>query len=127
MERTTIQKYLNNFRRRISPYLKRNIGIIAKVYPYTKGVVILLEFGEDYQNNDEYMEEFHTANEIFNFLNIKAFGGIADNIEFGGTNSVMFDNKIVFIKDFKEKEWNDSQAQSDIDKIVQPSKNKRYE
>lgn len=43
MEKQDVQKYINNFRRLFSSYLKPNVGIQSTVYPFEKGAIIVFE------------------------------------------------------------------------------------
>lgn len=121
MEKNKIQHYINNFRRKISPYLKKDIGFKAIVFPYSKGTVIVFEFGANTQTKDEYRTESKGVGEVFKRAKINAFGDIpSDNLKFEGTNTLMFDNNIAVIKDEKENEWTDKQAAIDVNKILSP-------
>ncbi|WP_411831017.1 hypothetical protein [Mariniflexile sp. AS56] len=123
MEKKKIQQYINNFRRKISPYLKKNMALKAIVYPYLKGAIVVFEFGGGTQTRDEYRTESKNIGEALKRAKINAFGEIvSDNIKFEGTNTVMFDNNIALIKDLNDNEWTDKQAAIDVNKILSPKK-----
>ena len=53
MEKQDIQKYINNFRRLFSSYLKPNVGMQTTVYPFDKGAIIVVELNINSLNKDE--------------------------------------------------------------------------
>lgn len=118
IERDEIQKYINNFRRRISPYLKTNIGLKTTIYPYDKGVLLSFEFGLNNQNKEEYKAECRNIGEVFSRSKIDSFGGSNSRATFNGTNFIMSLNTINIIKDFNEFEWTDEQASNDVHRIL---------
>ncbi|WP_343330359.1 hypothetical protein [Polaribacter staleyi] len=122
MNKNKIQHYINNFRRKISPYLKKDIGLKTIVYPYSKGVLLLFEFGPNVQNKDEYRSKSEKISEVLKKTKITFFGETNDNLTFQGTNTVMFDNNIAIIKDLTDNEWTDKQASDDVSKILTPQK-----
>lgn len=120
MNRETIQDYINNFRRSISPFLKKNVGLKSIVFPYDKGVILAFEFGINGQNKDEFRSESNSVSEAFSRAKITSFGAINNNFTFGGTNLIMDANQVVLIKDFEPKEWTDKQSKIDVNKILSP-------
>jgi hypothetical protein len=120
IDRDIIQNYINNFRRNISKYLKKNIGLKLTVYQYNKGVVLSIEFAINGQNKDEFRSESPNIVEAFKRSNIKSFGEISSNMEFGGTNLLMEANRIFIVKDLNNSEWTDVQANNDVEKILTP-------
>ena len=121
MKKNNIQHYINNFRRKISPYLKKNIGFKSIVFPYSKGTVIVFEFGPNMQSKDEYRTESSRIGEVLKRAKINIFGDDpSDNVKFEGTNTFMYENNITIIKDNNESEWTDKQAAIDVNKILSP-------
>lgn len=119
----TIQAYINNFRRHLSPYLKPNIGLSCKVYP-AEGSGAILEFtiGPSIANDDEFMPIEHTVNDALAKIPQRAFSGNLGGFLFGGTNVVMEDKRIILIKGGNDDtEWNDEAALSDVKRILPPS------
>jgi hypothetical protein len=120
MEREKIQNYINNFRRKISPYLKANIGLKTIVYPYDKGIFMSFEFGLNNQNKEEFRGECRNIAEVFQRAKVTSFGGSNSKATFNGTNFIMFENIVNIIKDFDEDEWTDDQASKDVQRILNP-------
>jgi hypothetical protein len=118
-DRKVIQEYVNNFRRRIAQFLKPGIGLICNVYPAESGGAIL-EFmiGPGVQNDDIYKEVNSTIGRALTQIKQRAFGGNLDGFVFGGTNVILEDNRIIFIKDDSLAEWSDSAAQRDLTRVL---------
>lgn len=123
MNKEVIQNYINNFRRRFSPYLKKNIGFKTVVIPYDQGVILSFELGMNAQNKDEYKGECKNISEALGKLKLKSFEENS-NVVFKGTNIVMENNVIALIKDFAPNEWTDIQAMNDVSKILNTSQQK---
>lgn len=124
MDRQEIQNYINNFRRLISRFLKPDVGIQSTVYPYDNGCVIVYELGLNLQNKDELRSSSKEITEAFKRTNLFENEKGEQHHSFVGTNILLIKNKIVVIKDDNSKEWTEEKAQLDIEKIIQPSKDK---
>ena len=119
----TIQSYINNFRRHLSPYLKPSVGLSCKAYP-AKGEGAIFEFtiGLGIANDDEFMPIEVTVNDALGRISQSAFGGYLVGFVFSGTNVVMEDKRIILIKGGNdESEWNDKAALIDVKRILPPS------
>lgn len=124
MDRQEIQNYINNFRRLFSRFLKSDVGIQSTVYPYDKGSVIVYELGLNLQNKDDIRSNSKEITDALKRTNLFENEKGEQVHSFAGTNILLIKNKIVVIKDDNTKEWTEEKAQLDIDKIIQPSKDK---
>lgn len=114
-----VQSYINNFRRRISRYLKNGIGLQCTVYPSSAGGVLLVfQFGLASENDDEYKPVSSTLGSALSQIEQHAFGGNLEGFTFGGTNLIMEGDKIILIKDQSDSEWSDKAAKKDVAKVV---------
>ncbi|WP_445718289.1 hypothetical protein [Flavobacterium sp.] len=121
MEKQDIQKYINNFRRLFSSYLKPNVGMQTTVYPFDKGAVIVIELNIDSLNKDDIRTKSNDIQDALKRTNLFESEKKEDVHNFVGTNIILVKNKVVFIKDNNLSEWTLSKVEQDIDKIVKPS------
>ncbi|WP_063454341.1 hypothetical protein [Acinetobacter johnsonii] len=119
MEKSTIQKYINNFRRHLSNRLRAGIGMKAYIYPTDhEGVVLVFQLGKNLENDDVYKKTFSSLNEVLaTKVKQNAFGGDLANVTFSGTNTILENDRIIFIKDDSLNEWTDEAAKKDINKL----------
>lgn len=124
MDKQTIQKYINNFRRHLSNHLLPGIGLKAYIYPTFKdGVVLVFQLGKNLENDDVYKKTFSSMSEILNNkVKQNAFGGDITGITFSGTNTILENDRIIFIKDNSLDEWTDEASKKDISKLFQSSR-----
>lgn len=123
MEKEKYQSYINNFRRRISPYLKQNIGIKCNVYPSKDGGGILeFTIGQNLENEDIYKDECESLGDALSQIEQKAFGGNLRGFTFGGTNTILEPSRIIFIKEANLNEWHDNSAAKDVGNMVSASR-----
>lgn len=117
--KTTVQDYINNFRRRLTPFLRPGIGLACLVHPADVGGVIL-EFtvGPQIENDDVYAAAAPTLGKALSGIEQHAFGGNFEGFNFAGTNYVLERDKIILIKDESISEWNDAAAARDVDKLL---------
>lgn len=115
MEKSKYQTYINNFRRRLSPSLKPNVGISCNIYPTVNGEAIL-EFiiGDAIENDDNYNPESENLGVALSKIEQHAFGGNLQGFSFGGTNTILEHNRVIYIKDPNKKEWSDEAARRDV-------------
>jgi len=118
-DKKTIQTYVNNFRRRLSPHLKPGFGISCTVHPAEKdGAILEFSLGPSIENTDEYEEINTTVSGALTSIPQKAFGGNLEGFRFTGTNVIMEKDRIIFIKDDSPSEWSDAAAERDLVKIL---------
>jgi hypothetical protein len=122
-DKKTIQRYVNNFRRHLSPFLKPGIGLSSKIHPaIQEGAILEFSLGADVSNEDEYIEPAETVNSALRNVQQRMFGGNLDAIRFGGTNISMEPDRIVLIKGEDSLElWSDDGARTDVQRIVNVS------
>lgn len=122
MDKKKFQSYINNFRRRLAQFLKPGVGLACNVYPSSDGGAIL-EFliGDATENDDNYKEISSSLGGALSNIEQRAFGGNVEGFNFGGTNTILEPNRIIFIKEANPKEWGDSSAQKDVEGLVKNS------
>jgi hypothetical protein len=119
-DKKVMQEYINNFRRKISRFLKPGIGLTCIVYPVEKsGAILEFTIGPGVENADKYMKVSPTVGNALSNIKQHAFGGNLDAFVFGGTNVILEANRIIFIKDNSQSEWSDKAAQQDVDRVQQ--------
>ncbi len=118
-DKKTIQTYVNNFRRRLSPHLKPGVGVSCSVHPAEEGGAILeFSLGPSIENTDKYQEISTTVSGALTSIPQNAFGGNLAGFRFAGTNVIMEKDRIIFIKDDSPSEWGDDAAEKDILSIL---------
>ncbi len=115
-----IQRYVNDFRRHFSTYLRKGVGMSTLTHPSDlPGAIIEIRIGESVTNEDRFLEPTTSVNEALTSIQQKAFGGNLQGFRFGGTSIVMESDKIVLIKgDDSEDNWSDKSASKDVSQIV---------
>lgn len=121
MEKQDIQKYINNFRRLFSSYLKPNVGMQTTVYPFDKGAIIVVELNIETLNKDDIRTKSNDIQDALKRTNLFESEKKEDIHNFVGTNIILIKNKVVFIKDNNLSEWTLNKVEQDIEKIVKPS------
>jgi len=97
-DKKTIQTYVNNFRRHLSPNLKPGVGVSCSVHPAEEGGAILeFSLGPSIENIDEYQETSATVSGALSSIPQNAFGGNLESFRFSGTNVIMEKERIIFI------------------------------
>ena len=119
-DQETIQEYVNNFRRHLSPNLKPGIGLSCKIFPAEEeGAILEFTFGPNIGNEDLFKEAKNNVNSILKMVPQRMIEGNIDGIKFGGTNISMEPNRIVLIKGEDNPDlWNDQAAKNDVEKII---------
>jgi hypothetical protein len=119
----TIQSYVNNFRRHLSPVLRPDIGATITAYPARDpGAVLVVMFAKDAPSRDTIEPPFPSVGEILKvvpqrMIDATNFSGI----RFGGTNISMEPNRVVLIKgEDDNNEWDDRAAARDVQRIANP-------
>ena len=118
-DKKTIQTYVNNFRRRLSPHLKPGVGVSCSVHPAEEGGAILeFSLGPSIEHTDKYQEISTTVSGALASIPQHAFGGNLEGFRFAGTNVIMEKDRIIFIKDDSPSEWGDDATEKDILSIL---------
>lgn len=119
LNRSTIQGYINNFRRHIARYLKPGMGLRCDVYPaHSAGAVIAFTMGMDEENDDTVHPPSPNMALALEHVPQKAFGGNLAGFTFRGTNTILEGNRLIFIKDEAASQWRDSAARADVERVV---------
>lgn len=124
MDKQAIQKYINNFRRHLSNHLRPGIGLKAYIYPTSEeGVVLVFQLGKNLENDDVYKKTCPSMSEVLrNKVKQNTFKGDLTGITFSGTNTILENDRIIFIKDNSLNEWTDEASKKDISKLFQSSR-----
>jgi hypothetical protein len=94
----------------------------CSIYPAaTGGAVLVFQLGPEVENDDVYHEPRATLGKALSQIEQRAFGGNLDGVTFGGTNTILENDKLIFIKDANPSEWSDEAATKDVRAVV-PSK-----
>jgi len=121
MEQNVIQRYINEFRKYITPNLKPNIGLEIDIYNCgSEGAVLIIFFKPGGKSNDKEIDNYNSIADVLNSINQNFIGGNMSGVVFGGTNMMMDRGRVVMIKDSSKDEWSSSQLKEDLRKIFQP-------
>lgn len=119
MDKHQIQSYINNFRRRLAAHLRPGIGLQCSIYPAESGgAVLVFQLGPDVENDDVYQAISPSLGRALAQIEQRAFGGNLDGLSFGGTNTILEADKLIFIKDGNAIEWTDAAAAKDVNAVV---------
>lgn len=122
MDKKKYQSYINNFRRRLAQFLKPGIGLSCNIYPSEDGGAILeFEIGQATENYDLYREISKSLGAALSNIEQRGFGGNLEGITFGGTNTILEANRIIYIKEANRNEWSDSSAKKDVQGLISSS------
>lgn len=115
------QAYINNFRRRLAPFLRPGIGLDCSVYPALGGgAVLVFRIGQNVENDDVYHPVYPSLGSALSQIEQRAFGGNLDGFIFVGTNVILEQDRIIFIKDDSTQEWSDKAAEKDVASVLAP-------
>ena len=119
MNKSQIQPYINNFRRRLAHFLRPGIGVQCSIYPAAPGgAVLVFQLGPAVENDDVYKPTSTSLGKALSQIEQRAFGGNIENLNFGGTNTILEGDKLIFIKDGSASEWSDQAAAKDVKAVV---------
>jgi len=125
MNQEIIQRYINEFRRYISPVLKPNIGLEIDIYNCgNEGAVLIIFFKPGGKSIDKEIKEYNTIADVLNSIEQNFVGGNISGMVFKGTNMIMDQNRIVLIKEDTNAEWSTLKLKEDLGKIFQPPSKK---
>ena len=122
IDKKKIQTYVNNFRRRLSSYLKPGIGLSCTIHTAEDGAILEFSLGPSIANTDQYQESGTTISGTLASIPQHAFGGNLEAFKFAGTNVIMEKDRIIFIKDGSPSEWSDEAAEKDVQSVLTPYK-----
>jgi hypothetical protein len=119
IDRTLIQQYVNNFRRRFSRWLKPGIGLSCRILTAKfDGAIVEFTVGKGIRNEDNYEKAYPTLADALSTIKQRAFGGNLKGYVFKGTNAIVEPKRIVFIKDYSAEEWSDEAADRDVGNVL---------
>ena len=125
MEKSSVQSYINNYRRFIARFLKPDIGIHCNVYNTEReGAILEFKIAPGITNDDMYLKDSSTMSEALGNVKQKAFGGNLGGFTFSGTNTILEDHRVIYIKDQNSSEWDESAAKNDVTSLVFSRKRK---
>lgn len=119
--RETIDKYVKNFKRYLSRFLKPEIGVRSTIHPSTEsGAVLEFSLGENVRDEVVYTPSSESVSASFDQLD-QQFIANPSSVQFSGTSTVLEPNRIILIKGEDDlDEWNDKAAQRDAKKVSKP-------
>ena len=115
MNKDTINSYLINLRRFITPFLKADVSLKLIAYPFEDGAVIVGDFSINGNNNTESRSESQSFTEAITKTNLFDEPELMQPID--NTKIVIGTNKFVVIKG-SNAGWSDKDAETDVKKIV---------
>lgn len=118
MNNNTIQKYINNYRRQLTRYLRPGFGLLCNVYPAKNGAILEFVIGNGLMNDDIYHQESNSTGEALGRINQRAFGGNLSGFTFRGTNTILEPNRLIYIKDSNSSEWGDKAVIKDVNAVL---------
>ena len=112
-----ITRYRNEFRRLLTKYIKKGVGIASRSYPFNGGTVLIYRIGYDIPSYDG--KPTQKSNSLSSALErTELFRNVPKNISVEGTIVSAIEPIIVIIKDNNSKEWSLEQAKIDIDVAI---------
>jgi hypothetical protein len=122
LQKERIQRYINDFRRRLARYLRPGIGLRSRVLQAkTGGSVVEFTLGAGLENADLYDVPYPTIAKALSQIDQHAFGGNLEAYAFHGTNTILYPDRMILIKDDTPEEWSDSAADKDVNAILEKS------
>jgi len=119
-----LKRYSKNFIANFEKHLKAGISITVNIYP-VKAPGAILEFKVNKNNNRRIV-----IHEISKKLGValskveqSSIGGDLSNINFGGTNLILENERIIIIKgDDDQNSWSNRAIIEDIKRIIDPAR-----
>lgn len=116
MEKEIINRYLINFRRLFSPFLKKDVSMNISAYPYANGAIMVIELDYNSSNNTIFVEDSSTMAEAMERTNL--FDSPEQASPILSTKIIIQQDKVVIIKGDDEHLWTDKSAKNDVDNIL---------
>lgn len=123
MEKEIINRYLINFRRYFTPYLKTDVSVKNSVFPYVDGAIIIMELGYNSSNNTEYRVTSRTLTEAMERTNL--FDDPASASPIFETKIVTIKNRIIIMKNDNMTFWSEKAAHTDVNNLMASLKDSR--
>lgn len=118
MDKSKIQKYINNYRRKLTRYLRPGFGLLCNIYPAPDGAILEFVIGNELANDDIYHSESKSVGDALGRIEQRAFGGNLSSFTFSGTNTILENNRLIYIKDATSKEWGEAAVTKDVDAVL---------
>ena len=74
--------------------------------------------GPAVENDDVYNPVSTSLGKALSQVKQGAFGGNVESFHFGGTNTILEGDKLIFVKDGGAAEWSDRAAEKDVRAVV---------
>lgn len=117
MDEIIIRRYLNNFRREISPLLKSGVGMHIQAYKYDTGCVIVARLGIDI-NAEDTIQPSQNLNDALSKTDLFDLSSIPDNTTIHKGQFFLSRDKIILLKNDNPADWNDSAVRQDVKHIL---------
>lgn len=79
---------------------------------------MVFRLGTGTENDDQYNSPSSSLGSALANIEQRAFGGNLEGVHFGGTNTILESDKLIFIKDGEASEWSDQAAAKDVKAVV---------
>ena len=112
MDEAIIRRYLNNFRREISPLLKSGVGMHIQAYNYNAGCVIVARLGIDI-NAEDTIQPSQNLTDALSKTDLFDLSSLPDNATIHKSQFFLSRDKIILIKNDNPTDWNDSSVRQD--------------
>ena len=80
--------------------------------------MLVFQLGPAVENDDIYKPSSASLGRALSQIEQRAFGGNIENFHFGGTNTILEGDRLIFIKDGSDSEWSDRAAAKDVKAVV---------
>jgi hypothetical protein len=118
MNEKTIQKYINNYRRKLTKFLRPDFGLLCNIYPSDAGAILEFVIGIEQLNDDIYHPNSESLGKALSNVEQSAFGGNIQGFSFTGTNTILEQSRIIYIKDSSPSEWDTSAVNKDVESVL---------
>jgi hypothetical protein len=125
MDKSKIQIYINNYRRQLTRYMRPGFGLLCNVYPAKNGAVVEFVIGKESINDDVYHQERKSVGDALGQIEQRAFGGDLSGFTFSGTNTVLENNRLIYIKDSTPSEWSEEAVKKDVSAVLPNSSGRK--
>lgn len=116
MEKEIINRYLINFRRLFSPFLKKDVSMNISAFPYDDGAIMVVGLAYNSSNNTIFVEDSKTMADAMEKTNL--FDSPEQASPIISTKIIIQNTKVVVIKGDDDSLWTDKAAKNDVDNIL---------
>lgn len=122
MDEAIIRRYLNNFRREISPLLKSGVGMHIQAYNYSAGCVIVAQLGIDI-NAEDTIQPSQNLSDALSRTDLFDLSNLPDNTTIHKSQFFLSRDKIILIKNDNPTDWDDRSVRQDVKHILKLIRN----